>query len=238
MKIVLVIEKSRSESAVEKTFAQPVIRIGRDPQSTDISFDPQDFRMVSRHHADIRFKSEKWMVGDMGSSFGTFLNGQRLEKPTEIKVGSSIQFGETGPRAHVIWLEGGSAVGESDQRTPAQNETPDLSAPPPEPVPVAEPAPQPGSSFQPEKAPEAPPKKVQQPVSRPRLKLSGGKGEVQITTDSFWLGRDPNCDVVIESDAVMVSRKHARILREGDRWFLSDNQRRKDRAKRPRRSRS
>ena len=109
MKIVLVVEKSKSESAAEQTFQKPLIIIGRDANSCDISFNNNDFRMVSRKHAEIRLQNGTYFINDLGSSYGTLIGGQKISQPTELKVGSSIQFGVDGPKVHVIWLETGSS---------------------------------------------------------------------------------------------------------------------------------
>jgi ABC-type multidrug transport system ATPase subunit/pSer/pThr/pTyr-binding forkhead associated (FHA) protein len=45
----------------------------------------------------------------------------------------------------------------------------------------------------------------------------------KISKSQIWLGREPGCDIVFESDAVMVSRKHAEITNQNGTYLLTDN---------------
>ncbi|MDH3494704.1 MAG: FHA domain-containing protein, partial [Acidobacteriota bacterium] len=217
MKIVLAIEKQAGQPASEVTFSQAKIRFGRDANNCEVFFDNREYRMVSRHHADIRFSNGNWMVGDMGSSFGTFLNGTRLQKPSKISVGSTIQFGEGGPRAHVIWLEG------NGQQTPLDSPAEEVM----QPAQAAEIPP--ASPATPIVRPQAPPASVPTPQKMfrpPKLKLEGPgqESQIEVNKDVFWIGRDPHCDFVIEESAVMVSRRHAKIETSEGSFLLRDNQ--------------
>jgi hypothetical protein len=50
---------------------------------------------VSRRQAQIRLQDDgSWTVQDLGSSNGTFLNGQRLTAPQRLKRGDEISFGK------------------------------------------------------------------------------------------------------------------------------------------------
>lgn len=48
---------------------------------------------TSRHHAEIRPQNGAWILVDLNSSNGTFLNGQRIVNPTPIKHGDQIKVG-------------------------------------------------------------------------------------------------------------------------------------------------
>ena len=49
------------------------------------------------------------------------------------------------------------------------------------------------------------------------------KGEIQDFLDSeISIGRHPSCQVQFPKDLVLISRKHALIAREGNRFKLSD----------------
>ncbi len=69
---------------------QPVIRIGRG-ESMDVLIDNVS---VSRRHAEIRDENGTWVVRDLGSSNGTFLNGQRLVTEQRLHPGDEISFGK------------------------------------------------------------------------------------------------------------------------------------------------
>ena len=240
MKIVLAIKKEESGTPSEETFTKPVIQIGRDAGKMDIAVDNQAYRMVSRHHADIRFKNGNWMVGDMGSSYGTFLNGNRIEKPAILSVGNSIQFGMGGPTAFVIWLEGDAGNSDSKNGSVASsNESPHQETP----APISTPK----HVSVPSVPKDLPAMRSSAAIPRPSLSIPGlAAGEIPVSAsgtnaeieveykgvktkytldrDRFVVGRDPSCEIVIDVGAVMVSRKHAEISRSGNAWLLKDNQ--------------
>jgi pSer/pThr/pTyr-binding forkhead associated (FHA) protein len=66
------------------------IAIGRDP-SNDIVINEAE---VSRKHARLLFQDELYVLEDLGSTNGTFVNGQRLESPQELEPGDMILLGE------------------------------------------------------------------------------------------------------------------------------------------------
>jgi ABC-type multidrug transport system ATPase subunit/pSer/pThr/pTyr-binding forkhead associated (FHA) protein len=71
------------------TPAQPVT-IGRDA-SCDLTIEDV---MISRQHARIRFQGQHYFVEDLGSSNGTFINGNRLgPNPVPLSNGDQIQLG-------------------------------------------------------------------------------------------------------------------------------------------------
>lgn len=50
---------------------------------------------ASRQHAEIRPANGSWMLADLNSSNGTYLNGQRIVAPAELKHGDQIKVGST-----------------------------------------------------------------------------------------------------------------------------------------------
>ena len=69
---------------------QPVIKIGR-VQGMDIQIDHVS---VSRRQAEICRDGEAWVVRDIGSSNGTFVNGERLTGDRPLKAGDEISIGQ------------------------------------------------------------------------------------------------------------------------------------------------
>jgi pSer/pThr/pTyr-binding forkhead associated (FHA) protein len=66
------------------------LNIGRD-SSNEI---PVNDAEVSRRHARLTFQGGKFVLEDMGSTNGTFVNGQRLTGPRVLKSGEVISLGE------------------------------------------------------------------------------------------------------------------------------------------------
>lgn len=66
------------------------IGIGRD-STNEI---PVNDAEVSRRHARLTFQGGKYVLEDMGSTNGTFVNGQRLSGPRVLKSGEVISLGE------------------------------------------------------------------------------------------------------------------------------------------------
>ena len=65
--------------------------IGRDPDCQIVIDDPE----VSRHHARVTSSPEQLVLEDLGSTGGTFLNGQRITEPVVLQPSQPIQVGST-----------------------------------------------------------------------------------------------------------------------------------------------
>ena len=65
------------------------ITIGRDPQQTLVVADPE----LSRKHARVFLVNEEPFVQDMGSTNGTFLDGERLTAPSKLDEGRLLRIG-------------------------------------------------------------------------------------------------------------------------------------------------
>src|SRR5512133_3501634 len=64
--------------------------IGRDSTNEIVINDAE----VSRRHARLTFQGGKYVLEDLGSTNGTFVNGQRLAGPRVLKPGEVVSFGE------------------------------------------------------------------------------------------------------------------------------------------------
>ena len=105
MNIILSEIRPDGAESPEQTFEKTVLRIGRDPFECDIAFDKDRYTMVSRSHAELRWNDGKWWLIDLTSSYGTFVDGRRIEAPECIRAGNVLQFGENGPALKVVWFE-------------------------------------------------------------------------------------------------------------------------------------
>src|SRR5262249_30862702 len=72
------------------TLEREVTSIGRNPEC-DLVLQPKS---VSRRHAVILRKDGGFLLKDLGSTRGTFVNNQRLTQPVFLEDGNLIQIGE------------------------------------------------------------------------------------------------------------------------------------------------
>jgi pSer/pThr/pTyr-binding forkhead associated (FHA) protein len=67
---------------------------GAEAGESDILFDGAKFPMVSRRHAELRCENGIWLLMTFGSSYGLFLNGQKVGPPQPLAAGNKIQVGK------------------------------------------------------------------------------------------------------------------------------------------------
>ncbi|HET9712670.1 MAG TPA: FHA domain-containing protein, partial [Pyrinomonadaceae bacterium] len=96
MKLV-VVDVSSVSSEPEREFVLPIVKVGRDSALCQIVFDRVTWPMVSRYHSEFRLEAGKCVVFDANSTFGTFVNGERVREKAEVHNGALIQFGVGGP---------------------------------------------------------------------------------------------------------------------------------------------
>src|SRR5262249_35066424 len=161
------------------TFEKDVILIGRDVFECDVSFDKNAYPMISRRHAELRWHSGTWYLVDLNSSYGTFLNGQRVSAPMPVAPQGRIQIGESGPLINII----STGSTEMDRPpAPAVSVTPAV-------TPVSE-------SIQPSAVKTA----VFDVARGDRAKLEfvsePARRSFELKSAVIWLGRDPSCEII------------------------------------------
>jgi hypothetical protein len=67
------------------------VSIGRHGDNEVILPDPQ----ASRHHAEILMQGGRWIISDLGSANGTYVNGQLVTGPHVLNHGDLIRIGQT-----------------------------------------------------------------------------------------------------------------------------------------------
>jgi len=67
-----------------------IVTLGRDITNDIVINDAE----ISRRHARLTFQGGKYVLEDLGSTNGTFVNGQRLAGPRVLKAGEVVSFGE------------------------------------------------------------------------------------------------------------------------------------------------
>jgi len=131
-----------------------ILTIGRDVSNDVVINDAE----VSRHHARLTRQVGGYMLEDLSSTNGTFVNGQRLIGPRPLGRGDTVGLGETVILGYEVVPAGdsgqatvvGAAVGSYPPAVQPQAQY----APPPPPV-YAQPAPQP--SYAPAAVSQPPP---------------------------------------------------------------------------------
>jgi serine protease Do len=102
------------------------LKLGRDP-ACELAFDPAVDTTVSRHHAAIQWQREdtpgsvphSFILVDLLSSNGTYLNGRRLEQPEALKSGDVIELGRGGPSIRLsLELESATSSAPDTQTVP------------------------------------------------------------------------------------------------------------------------
>lgn len=82
--------------------AETRVRFGRHPEC-EVSFDPQRDIDASSRHAELRHVDAGWVLVDLGSSNGTYVEGHRVtETPVVQNAPVSIEFGPGGPRVRLF----------------------------------------------------------------------------------------------------------------------------------------
>jgi pSer/pThr/pTyr-binding forkhead associated (FHA) protein len=82
--------------------AEGRVRFGRHPDC-EVSFDPHRDIDASSRHAELRRLESGWVLVDLGSSNGTYVEGHRVtETPIAQAVAVAVEFGPGGPRVRLF----------------------------------------------------------------------------------------------------------------------------------------
>ena len=118
---------------------KPVVTIGREASNDIVLEDPQ----VSRQHARLTLQGTSYMIEDLGSTNGSFVNGRRVMTPTPLNPGDKLGLGDT----VVLEVQGGLGAGETvvgrGQPQPVMPPPSSFGAPPPPPPAFGAPLPPP-----------------------------------------------------------------------------------------------
>src|SRR4051812_17462001 len=158
----------------------PGATLGREGCDVNL-MDPE----VSRHHAAIREQGGALAIEDLGSTNGTFVNGQRITVVTVLRDGDSVRLGNT------VWSIRSAAVAVADvtaaQPAPAGGGAAPAAPPEPAAAPSAPPAgPRGDVEAPPEVAPSAirrvlpPPAPGQAPQFSPPGPRPGGSAATRV----------------------------------------------------------
>lgn len=98
---------TRHEFAIDHT-----VRFGRHPEN-DVPFHAHRDIDASSRHAELSLRDGYHVLRDVGSSNGTFVDGQRIvEHIIELGASHVVEFGADGPKVHIY-------LGDPDTLPPA-----------------------------------------------------------------------------------------------------------------------
>jgi len=83
----MLVNKGRPD---EKHDLKGTLNVGRAPDNQIVV----DHPTISRHHGWIKEDKGEFLVFDVGSANGTFVNDERIEAPRPLQTGDVIRFGE------------------------------------------------------------------------------------------------------------------------------------------------
>jgi predicted component of type VI protein secretion system len=102
------------------------LTIGRDSANAVAINDAE----ISRKHARLTFQGGKYVIEDLGSTNGTFVNGQRLSGPFVLKSGDVVSFGEQIVLMYDVMSSDPGATIASSRRPSARVAAPVMPPPP------------------------------------------------------------------------------------------------------------
>ena len=144
-----------------------VLTIGRDMNNDIVINDAE----VSRNHGRLTSQSGGYLIEDLASTNGTFVNGQRLIGPKLLNPGDVVGLGETIVIEYSYVADAGATVVASAPPPRMMAEPP--TAPPQTPEQAPEPAPEPEPMMAPMMSPEpSPPPMMAPPEPSPAPMMS------------------------------------------------------------------
>ncbi len=155
---VVITEKGGAQRRME--FDKNEVTIGR-VQGNDIILPKGN---VSKRHSRIVLKDNRFIVVDLKSTNGTYVNGRKITSPLVVKPGDKIYIGDFILTVEETAGAGAAAPAPSGGR---QGPPPLRSAPPPAPSPQAAPAPAPAPTGGPPALPQSQPEPPAAPAPEP-----------------------------------------------------------------------
>jgi predicted component of type VI protein secretion system len=128
------------------TLTTPEVSIGRDTSNTLVINDAE----VSRKHARMELRGSSYLIQDLGSTNGTFINGKRVSGLQVLNAGDLVSFGE----GIVLFYEAQADLNATVLSSKAPSTA--VSRPVPAPAAASNPTPRPAPTPRPIPTPPAP----------------------------------------------------------------------------------
>ncbi|HSG43693.1 MAG TPA: FHA domain-containing protein, partial [Anaerolineales bacterium] len=200
-KLILLNNQKPTESK-EFELTSPEIVIGRD-DSADVTIPTP---AVSRRHAKLSRKGDSYVIEDMGSSNGTYVNSQKVTGPRDLNPGDQIRLGKAVTLVYEAPRRGAASEPDESAATVA--------------YPLSKPSEAAATVVRP--APEVPASAMETSIGEEPLsaKFDAGPPELlvaipgedpkayKLTSQTVTLGRGDENDIVIPSQIVSGNHAH------------------------------
>jgi pilus assembly protein CpaF len=117
---IVISEKGGAER--RETFDKNEINVGR-VQGNDLMLPKGN---VSKHHARLLYRDGRFIVTDLKSTNGTYVNGRKIAQATIVREGDKIYIGD-----FILRIDGGAAAGVEPEQQQPEQAPPGMPAPPP-----------------------------------------------------------------------------------------------------------
>ncbi len=152
------------------------VTVGRDIHADFVINIPE----VSRRHSRFRLDAGGYAVEDLGSTNGTFVNGQRISGPQRLRAGDSVQLGD----AVTLQFSGGDFDFDATVVSSSSNASTVVSQP-------QQPAQQPYQAARPNAAGHAATMYAHDPIAQPPQSGGPGTPAPQFTSEPAYAGQVP-----------------------------------------------
>jgi len=187
---------SGAREGLRDVFDKNYIAVGRHPMS-DLRFDAEQDIDASTRHAAILRQGDGWLIRDLGSTNGTFVNGERLAADRPLNDGDTLRFGVHGPEVAFRLVREGEEVVMPAVQPPVARTAPEGVPAPPRPPKATPPVRKTDASRAP--APAAPSKTsvLRAEISQQRSRLQAlGIVLAMVLIGAlavvYWQGRERN----------------------------------------------
>lgn len=94
--------------------AEGALTLGREANNDVVLIDPE----ASRRHAQISFQAGRYVIEDLGSTNGTYVNGRQILTATTLSPGDVIEVGEM---TRILYQGPGGDIGDTMMRAPSSS---------------------------------------------------------------------------------------------------------------------